>query len=155
MAEPLSNAGGQIMQILLAVALMAALLVPLEQLWSPSASSVQVADRVSQWDLVEVEQPGAGGAAWGDSVEMTMEWGLFTRAFIGRRLAALAEELERLDREPDIFAKAFHTSVARSAYEALLVDASRLSDQPSRPTVQSLEFELLGPVTVLHEELEL
>jgi len=154
MFSTVSNAWGHTMEILLAVALMAALFVPIEQLWSSSASSVQVVDSVGRWDLVEVEQFGGSEAGSGTSVEMTMEWGLFTRAFIGRRLAALAEELERLDRDPDVFAKAFHTLVARAAYEELLVEASRLADQPSRPLVRSLDFELLGPTTVLNEELE-
>jgi len=59
-----------------------------------------------------------------------VEWGLFSQAFVRRRLAILAEELERLDRDPDAFAKAFHTMVARTAYEALLADAARLADRP-------------------------
>ena len=55
---------------------------------------------------------------------------LFTRPFVRRRLDILGAELERLERDPDIFARAFRTNVARSAYEALLVDASRLAAVP-------------------------
>jgi len=65
-----------------------------------------------------------------DAADTPVEWELFSPAFVRRRLAALAEELERLDRDPDAFAKAFHTMAARAAYEALLVDASRLADRP-------------------------
>jgi hypothetical protein len=90
--------------------------------------------------------PGADGAS--------VELGLFTWPFIRRRLDALAEELARLDRDPDVFAKAFHTQVARSAYEALLADASRLASQPRRPADQSLEFELVTPRKTLREELD-
>jgi hypothetical protein len=86
---------------------------------------------------------------------MTVVWGLFTSPFIRRRLDVLAEELERLDRDPDIFAKAFHTMAARGAYEALLADASRLADQPGRYAGPTLDLELAGPSTGLYEELEL
>jgi hypothetical protein len=66
-----------------------------------------------------------------DAVGTPVEWSLFSPAFIRRRLAALAEELERLDRDTYAFAKAHHTMAARSAYEALLADASRLAERPA------------------------
>jgi uncharacterized small protein (DUF1192 family) len=69
------------------------------------------------------EEPAADGDA-------PLEWALFSHAYLRRRLAALAAELDRLDHDPDIFAKAHHFHAARSAYEALLADVSRLGVQP-------------------------
>jgi hypothetical protein len=144
------------MEILFALALMAVLLLPIELFRFPSSGSGRVADSAGPWELGgDREQPGAVLDGRDDTLEMTVEWGLFTRAFIQQRLEALAEELERLDREPDIFAKAFHLTAARSAYQALLVDASRLSHEPSRYAVQSLDFELVESSTYLGEELQL
>jgi hypothetical protein len=44
-----------------------------------------------------------------------------------RRLEVLAAELERLEHDESIFARAFRWQVATIAYEALVEDASRLS----------------------------
>jgi len=44
--------------------------------------------------------------------------------------------------------------VARAAHEALLVDASRIADQP-RYADQLFDVDLLGPSTGPREELEL
>jgi hypothetical protein len=101
---------------------------------------------------IDAERAGDGP---GEADETTVEWGLFSWQFIRRRLDALSEELERLDRDPDVFAKAFHTMVARSAYEALLADASRLADQPRRYAGQTLDVEFVGPSTGMREVLEL
>jgi hypothetical protein len=59
---------------------------------------------------------------------------LFSAAFLRRRLAALTEELDRLDHDPDVFARAFHTKAARAAHDALMAEVSRLADVP-RPEV--------------------
>ena len=91
----------------------------------------------------------------GDADETTVEWALFSLPFIRRRLAALAEELDRLDHDPDVFAKAFHTKVARSAYEELLAEASRLATQPPRHAGQTLDVEIAGTSTRTREVLEL
>jgi hypothetical protein len=55
-----------------------------------------------------------------------LQEGLFTAAFVRRRLVELATEMERLDTEPEVFARAFHLYAARSAYEALQADAAHL-----------------------------
>ncbi len=65
--------------------------------------------------------------------------GLLSREAVQRRLAALSEELVRLDEDRSIFARAFRTYVVQDAYRALLADASRLAK------VQTLD---LGGVTV-------
>jgi hypothetical protein len=116
-----------------------------------------VAERVRGREPVDDGRQPWGADTAGDSpgeAEMTVEWGLFTREFIHARLDALVDELERLDDDPDIFAKAFHTMVARSAYEALLVDASRASPQPCLQAGQILEFDVVGPSSGALEELE-
>ncbi len=82
-------------------------------------------------------------------------WGLLSPPFVRRRLDALDEELERLDRDPDVFAKAFHLAVVRSAHAALLADASRLPAQPLLRAGQVFDVDVLGPSTGRREELEL
>jgi hypothetical protein len=84
-----------------------------------------------------------------------VEWWLSSPEFVRRRLAALAEELERLDRDPDVFAKAFHTMAARAAYETLLADASRLADRPRPQAGAVLEDEPFGTARGVREMLEL
>jgi hypothetical protein len=142
------------MEILFAVALMALLLVPIE-IRPPSFLS-WVADRGGQPDVVRDGEPWRTAPPSVDAgLEMTMQSGLFTRAVIHSRLEALTEELARLDRDPDVFAKAFHTLVARSAYQAQLTDAATLVDEPSLQVGESLEFQLMEPSAALWEELEL
>jgi hypothetical protein len=84
-----------------------------------------------------------------------VEGGLFSPAFVRSRLAALAEELERLDRDPDAFAKAFHTIAARTAYEALLADAARLTERPPPPGATVLAAEAVGASHGIREVMEL
>lgn len=86
--------------------------------------------------------------------EPPVESSLFSPAFVRRRLAALAEELERLDRDPDAFAKAFHTMVARSAYEALLADAARLAERPPPRVGTVVDAVPLGAAYGTHEVIE-
>jgi hypothetical protein len=84
------------------------------------------------------------------SAEIADEWDLLPMPFIRVRLQVIADELDRLAREPDVFARAFHTMAARSAYEALQADASRLAALPT------LEFGLTGSsARQVREELEL
>src|SRR5947209_12578983 len=95
-------------------------------------------DRFTRRDAAPVEQ-SVPTVELGDersgATELTVEWGLFTEAFVQGRLAALARELERLDDDDThVFAKGFHTMVVRSAYEALLGDAAKFAAQPWRPT---------------------
>jgi hypothetical protein len=84
-----------------------------------------------------------------------VECGLFSPAFVRRRLAALTEELERLDRDPDAFAKAFHTMAARTAYEALLADASRLADRPPPRPGAVMDAEPVAAAHGIREVIEL
>ena len=90
-----------------------------------------------------------------DAEGTPVEWTLFSQAFIRRRLAALAEELEQLDRDPEAFAKAFHTMAARTAYEALLADASRLTEQTPSHVDTVLTAEFLGAAGGSQEVIEL
>lgn len=144
------------MEILFAVMVVAALLMPIELLRSPRSWPSRVPDPTGLPALVDHDEPlEAAGDGPGEAGEMTMEWGLFTSSLVQRRLEALADELERLDGDPAIFAKAFHTTVARSAYEALLVDAPEFSHQPRGHAVQAFEFDLAGPSTGQCEELDL
>jgi hypothetical protein len=140
--------------VLLAVTLLVGLLLPLEQFGLPSiwggrvpvgpATPQQVGDddrrRPSR------HQPDARD-------DLTAEWGLFTAEFVRDRLRALEEELGRLDRDPDVFAKAFHTIVARSAYEALRVEATTLPEKPWWRVGEVVDTEVIfssaGPREVL------
>jgi hypothetical protein len=78
-----------------------------------------------------------------------VEWDVFALPFLRHRLHVVADELERLDHDPTVFARAFRTVVARSAYEALLADVSRLTAVPT------LELQPAGPPAARREELEL
>jgi hypothetical protein len=138
--------GGEL-EILLAVALMAVFFLPRELLPSPPSWLNRIVD--------SDEQPSAVPDRSSAALELTMQGGLFTRADIQSRLEALTEELARLDRDPDVFAKAFHTMVAREAYQALLVDVATLIDEPCPYVGQCLDLELVGPSAALWEELEL
>ena len=124
------------MEILLTLAVSAVLFLTIEVLW-----------RSRSWSW-------SAGAATGDE-DTAGEWELFSLPHVRRRLAALAEELERLDRDPDVFAKAFHTMVVRSAYEALSADASRLAEQARRHTGPTFDVERVGSSQGSREVLEL
>jgi hypothetical protein len=49
---------------------------------------------------------------------------------VRQRLAALRAELNRLDGDQTVFARAFHTHVARTVLEALAADEARLAALP-------------------------
>ncbi len=107
---------------------------------APAAAEPSIPTIVLDDDRPEVAEP-------------TVQWGLFTEAFVQARLAALGRELERLDDDPDLFARAFHTTVVRSAYDALLSDAARFADQARRPSGPVLTLGSLGPSSGSREEL--
>ncbi len=139
------------MQNLLAVVLVAGFGLTIRLLWDRPSWLTWLADRLPRLVADDVERVGAAGPD-----EITVEPGLFSQTFIRRRLDALVEELERLDQDPDVFAKAFHTKVARSAHDALLADASRLSHQPPRYAAHTFDVEVIGRwTTAPPEELEL
>ena len=121
------------MEILLTLAVSAVIFAAMEALWRSRFWS--------GWS--------AGAAAAVEDDDTAMEWQLFSLPFVRRRLAALAEELERLDRDPDVFAKAFHTTVARSAYETLSADASRLAEQARLHTGRAHDVELVELVELV------
>ena len=107
-----------------------------------------VAERVPR--LMRADD-GSSSAATEDGADHI---GLLPQPYVRRRLDALVEELERLDSDPDVFARAFHTMVARSAREALLADESRLARQPRSPASSAFDVELPRS-TGWREELEL
>jgi hypothetical protein len=72
----------------------------------------------------------------------------FALPAVHRRLALLAAELDRLDRDRTIFARAFRTRVAQIAYAALLEDAERLT------AAMTFEVGVCGPASPLREELD-
>jgi hypothetical protein len=125
---------------ILSLVLAAAVLVGLELLWlSPATESMEALD------LGE----GDGGN------ELAGEVDPFTPEFLQRRLHALSDELDRLDRDPDVFAKAFHTLVARSAYQALLADASRLTHRLPAVLDPTVDVDLAWSSTTQREVLEI
>jgi hypothetical protein len=81
--------------------------------------------------------------------------------FVRHRLDVLAAELERLDHDETVFARAFRYRAAQSAYDALLVEAIRLAALSRLTTaaraIGDPGFELeFGPsLAPLREELEL
>jgi len=83
------------------------------------------------------------------ALELSPEDDLFTLAWVRRRLDILAGELERLERDREVFAKAFHTHAAQIAYQGLLADASRLA------AVATLEMEFSTSAASAREELRL
>ena len=72
----------------------------------------------------------------------------FALPFVRNRLGVIAAELEQLDSDPGIFAKAFRMQVARYAYEALLADATRLT------ALAAMEMEYTVSAGPLREELD-
>jgi hypothetical protein len=140
------------MEMLLVAVALAALLLPMELLRVPPSWS-RVVDGESGDDVATRAHD-----ADRDFLELSLHGGLFTWQHIRSRLDALTEELAQLDRDPDVFAKAFHTYAARAAYQELLADASKLSAEPTAfvgAVATSLDLELAGPTIGPCEVLEL
>src|SRR5918912_673445 len=110
------------MEFLLAVAVLAVLLLPTGLLRSVPSSLGWTPDR-GQW----VEPVEALDDAPGVLDESGVDDGLLTLPFVRRRLDVLADEIAHLDDDDGVMARAFRKTVARSAYEALLADESRLA----------------------------
>jgi hypothetical protein len=142
------------MAILLAVTVLVGLLLPLEQLKLPASwrSRLPVSDGTPQ-HVGDGDRPSSGRRRPAGP-DITEQWGLFTATFVRDRLHALEEELQRLDRDPDVFAKAFHTLAARSAYDALLGEATTVAEQPWWHVGEVLDSEALGSRGGLREVLE-
>jgi hypothetical protein len=133
------------MIILLVVTVLVGLLMPLEQLKLPASwrSRLPVPDGTP--DPAPKEPAGP---------DLTAQWGLFSGAFVRERLQALEEELQRLERNPDVFARAFHTIVARSAYDALLGEVTTVAEQPWWRVGEVVDAEVLGARGGVREVLE-
>jgi hypothetical protein len=135
------------MDVLLTYVLSAGLFLALEVLWCRPSRNARAAG------LIEGEQPT------GISPQSST-WDPFALSFVQQRMDALAAELEQLDNDELIFAKAFRTHVAKAAYEALLADASRLGDASrlngASPLVGSttVEVEIPSARLPLQEELK-
>jgi hypothetical protein len=56
---------------------------------------------------------------------------LLTLDEVRQRLVALRAELNRLERDQTVFARAFHSHVAQTVYAALIEDEARLSALPT------------------------
>lgn len=144
------------MAILFAVTLLVGLLLPLEQFVLPSSLRSRVPQGQGTPQQVDDDddrgRPSRHQPAGRD--DMTAEWGLFTEEFVQDRLHALEAELARLDRDPDVFARAFHTLVTRAAYEALLAEARTLREKPWWHVGEVVDVEVIFSSTGPREVLE-
>jgi hypothetical protein len=81
--------------------------------------------------------------------------------FVRHRLDVLAAELEWLDHDDTVFARAFRYRAAQTAYDALLVEAirlaalSRLTTAARAAVDPTIELEFGPSLAPLREELEL
>lgn len=135
------------MDFWLPLVLGAGVLAGLDLLWTrplPPRSGVSAA---------ALDVTTSGGTAGADRPQV--EFGLFSPAFVRQRLDALAAELDRLDRDPEVFARAFHVLAARAAYQALLADATRFVPEPHRSAGPVLELDVEGAVYGRREVLDL
>jgi hypothetical protein len=123
--------------------------------WCPPSWLSRVAERVTGPAPDDDGEPLGAGGTGADDGPYPVSWDALTPSQVRRRLDALVDELRRLDRDPDVFAKAFHVSVARAAHEALLAEASRMAARPSGCTGPAFDVELTTPSSVPGEELEL
>src|SRR4051794_8391267 len=99
------------MDILLPFVLPAVLFLALEIFWCRPT-----------WQQPSFEVPRDPESQPGD-VTRAPDWDPLALPFVQHRLDVLADELELLERDHSIFARAFRTHVAKSAYAALLDDA--------------------------------
>jgi len=131
------------MDRLLPYALSVGLFLVLEWLWCRPS-----------WPHAPAEMRGGRGAT------VAADRDPLALAFVQRRLDVLAAELDLLERDESIFARAFRYRAAQSAYEALLADASRLIASTTlegpggtvNTTLMELEIQL--PLAPSREELE-
>ena len=136
------------MDLLLTFILPAVLFLALEFFWCRAS-----------WVHPSFEAPRGGGQRPGPP-QLLPDGDPFAWSFVRDRMDVLAAELERLENDTSIFARAFRTHVAQAAYQALLADAARLANasrlaavSPS-PDVTTVEMEMLNSLAPLQEELE-
>ncbi len=106
---------------------------------TPALTTDATAARAAEPDPNTVPMSGPVRATAG------LERDLMTLPAIRRRLDALTAELSRLERDRTVFARAFHTMVAQSAYAALVADQSRLSATAFAPQPVPAGAPRLGP----------
>jgi hypothetical protein len=126
------------MEILLAVAVLAGLLLPAGLLRAVPSSLGWTTDRTQWTEPVEALDDAPGVLDDGD-----VDDGLLTLPFVRRRLDALADEIAHLDDDDGVMARAFRKTVAQTAYEALLADEHRLAQAPSLHVDAALGFEVM------------
>jgi hypothetical protein len=151
------------MELLVVLGLLVAVFVGLDVLWAPPPWLRRLSDVVADRDPgprvpdgvpldLDVDGvPDVTPAADPDRTAAPLSWELFSPEFVHRRLLALSDELDRLDRDRSIFARGFHTLAARSAYDALRAEERRFVDD--RPA--DLTLVLSGGPVRHREELEL
>jgi hypothetical protein len=135
------------MEIFLALVLLAGLLLPAGLLRSVPSSLGWAPDR-NQWE----EPVEALDDAPGVLDDAGVEDGLLTLTFVRRRLDALADEIAHLDDDPGILARAFRKTVARTAYESLLADETRLAQLPTLHVEAALGFEMMDEAAGAYQE---
>jgi hypothetical protein len=92
--------------------------------------------------------------------ELLREWDPFALPLLQQRMDELAAELERLDDDPVIFAKAFRTHVAQAAYQAVLAEAIELANASRLATLSRLadttivDVQIWTSLSPHREELE-
>jgi hypothetical protein len=133
------------MIILLVVTVLVGLLMPLEQLKLPASWR----SRLPAGDGTPSPAPREPAAP-----DVTAQWGLFSAAFVRERLQALEEELHQLERNPEVFARAFHTLAARAAYDALQSEVRTVAEQPFWRVGEVVDAEALGARGGVREVLE-
>ena len=150
------------MDVLLPIVLLVVLFLALEfLLWR---STWQKSPRL---DVARQDPSGLRGEIDFQAKDQPLDddWDPAALPFVRHRLDVLAAELEWLERDHSVFARAFRTQVARSAYQALIADASRLSEvarlaEAGRLAHASgsgtvIEVEVPGPLAPIREELDI
>jgi hypothetical protein len=96
-----------------------------------------------------------------EAAPLSSDWDPYALSFVRHRLDVLAAELDLLENDHSVFARAFRTHVAKSAYDALLADASRLAEvsrlanvSGSSSTTMTIEIETPGSLGPFREELD-
>jgi hypothetical protein len=123
------------MDLLLTLLLLVAIFVALRLIVSPPA-----------WLRARAEAAAQRWRDEGTTPTEALQWEVLDLPLVRRRLYAVSVELDRLEHDPSVFARAFRTRAFQSAYRALLADEARLAAL-REATLQlegELELELVG-----------
>ena len=71
------------------------------------------------------------------------------------RLAALADEVRKLERSNDVYARNHHLRATEAAYDAMLFEACRLAGVPTQPRPERLSTLVQDSDERFREEVEL